>query len=318
MERLDFELPEFTRLCWASDAARDVWEPRFRRITQCWLELEWRSISAGVRSCGVTIVSAVDLIARAGDWARLGLSGMPLEIVGDETQRAGESLLYRVVVGAPADVGAFRQAWDAGADDDMGRLLGYPACCVEFSRHVWEEEALTDTTWPMAQRTAASETGTQCLELESPPETNILWRWMGLRAVPHLPCRFDCAASLELGRRMAAAGRQVGFADEMDWLLQILAWPVEWSCLHGIAEIKTPVLKVSTRTDATATKYTVRRRGAAYPAEGARGLTFPYQAPRAPMSESPAFQRGLANPLNPSERQPDWSGAPTGFVPAAK
>ena len=28
MERLDFTLPDFTRVSWVSDDARDVWEPR--------------------------------------------------------------------------------------------------------------------------------------------------------------------------------------------------------------------------------------------------------------------------------------------------
>lgn len=308
MERLDFTLPEFTRLSWVSDAAREVWDPRLQRITLAWLELEWRSVVDQQRRCGVTMVSAVGLVDRAGDWARHGLSGMPLEIVGQNPEDvtvanrvgSGEPSIYRVVVGAPDSVRAFRNAWDAGNDEEMGRLLGYPACCVEFSRRVCEVEGLTDTTWPMALSTVKPENGTQCIEVAGPPEANILWRWIGVRPVPHLPCRFDCQASVELGRRFIAAGRQAGFGEEMDWLLEILSWPLEWSALHGIAEIKTPVLKVSTRTDATATKYTVRRQGPAYPAEGARGLHFPYRRPRVVMTERPAFQRGLANPLEPS------------------
>lgn len=321
MERLDFELPEFTRLSWVSDAAREVWEPRLKRITRAWLELEWRSVAAGLRRCGVTIVSPVDLVEQAGDWARQGLSGVPLEIQGQNSgyvsvaQRPalGEPFVYRVVVGAPDSVRAFRDAWDAGDDREMGQLLGYPACCVEFFRRVWGDEGLTDTTWPMALGTVPPENGTRCLEVAGPPEANILWRWMGVRPVPHLPCRFDCQASVELGRAMIAAGRQAGFGEEMTWLLEILSWPVEWSALHGIAEIKTPVLKVSAHTDATATKYTVRRHGAAYPAEGVRGLTFPYRRPRVAMTEARGFRLGLANPLKTIEELPEWYASDNGF-----
>ena len=288
VERLAFELPEFTRLSWVSDAAREAWEPRLQRITRAWLELEWRSVVAGLRGCGVTMVSAVDLVDKAGDWTRHGLSGVPLETCG-ESPGLGEPLVYRVVVGAADSGRAFREAWDAGDDREMGRLLGYPACCVEFSRRVSEDEGLTDTTWPMALGTVTPENGTRCIEVAGPPEANSLWRWMGVRPVPHLPCRFDCQASVELGRTFVAAGRQVGFGEEMDWLLEILSWPVEWSALHGIAEIKTPVLKVSARTDATARKYIVRRPGTAYPVEGAEGLTFPYRMPHATITEA----RGL-------------------------
>lgn len=325
MERLAFELPEFTRLSWVSEAAREVWEPRLKRITPAWLELEWRSVAAGVRPCGVTIVSAVDFVQQASAWARQGLSGVPLEIQGQNSgyvsvARApafGEPFVYRVVVGALDSVRAFQHAWDAGDDEEMGRLLGYPVCCIAFFRRVWVDEGLTDTTWPMALDTAKPEKDTRCIEVAGPPEANILWRWMGVRPVPHLPCRCDCQASVELGRRLIAAGRQAGFGEEMDWLLEILSWPVEWSALHGIAEIKTPVLKVSARTDATATKYTVRRHGAAYPAAGAQGLTFPYRTPRVMMTEARGFQLGIANPLQMIEQLPEWYAAENGFASVA-
>jgi hypothetical protein len=91
----------------------------------------------------------------------------------------------------------------------------------------------------------------------------------------------------------------------MEWLTEILTWPVEWSALHGIAEIKTPVLKVSTNTDATALKYVVQRKGASYPVEGAHGLKFPYQTPqRLPLTDSRGFKQGLINPLRMVETVP--------------
>jgi hypothetical protein len=93
-------------------------------------------------------------------------------------------------------------------------------------------------------------------------------------------------------------GRRAGFQQEMDWMHEILSWPVEWSALHGIAEIKTPVLKVSNNTDATAQKYVVQRPGQAYPAEGSHGLSFPFQVPeRLHLTDSRGFKQGLENPL---------------------
>src|SRR5947209_2501636 len=80
MERLDFTLPEFTRLSWVSDVAREVWEPRLQRIAKAWLEVEWLSVVAGLRSCGVTMVSPEDLIVRSGEWLKRGLTALPLEI----------------------------------------------------------------------------------------------------------------------------------------------------------------------------------------------------------------------------------------------
>jgi hypothetical protein len=108
--------------------------------------------------------------------------------------------------------------------------------------------------------------------------SNILWRWVGVRLVPHLPCSFDCQASEEIAKNMVKIGKEIGFEEEMDWIVEILSWPVEWSALHGIAEIKTPILKISTRTDAFPVPYVVRYLGGNYPEDGAKGLGFPYDS----------------------------------------
>jgi SAM-dependent methyltransferase len=96
----------------------------------------------------------------------------------------------------------------------------------------------------------------------------------------------------------------------MEWLLDMLSWPVEWSALHGIAEVRTPILKISTATDATAERLEVRRQGEGYPEEGARGLHFPYRPPdRLRVLSSVGFRRGLQNPLSevaPTESKEDW------------
>jgi hypothetical protein len=138
----------------------------------------------------------------------------------------------------------------------------------------------------------------QVIEVSGPPQANILWRWLGVRAVSHLPCRFDCPATVTLANQFLDVGRRSGYGPEMDWLLEMLAWPIEWSALHGIAEVRTPVLKIATQTDATAQKYVVQRQGSTYPAEGANGVTFPYRRPRGlPLVQLRGFRRGLENPL---------------------
>ena len=275
MERLDFTLPDFTRVSWVSDDARDVWEPRLGRVTAAWIEIEWRAVAAGVRRCAIATSAPETLPALGHTWAEHGLSAVPIEMIGVNGQpyaatpvavQAGGPFAYRLVVGRVDDVAAFGRAWEVGDDTAIGELLGYPACCRDFFRGTWVDEGMVDTTWPMA---AASGRVDACsVEVAGPPLANILWRWVGARAVPHLPCRTDCEATVAFGEALVAVGRDTGFADEMDWLEEVLSWPVEWSALHGIAEIKTPVLRVSTRTDATPVRYTVQRRGTGFPAGG--------------------------------------------------
>jgi hypothetical protein len=106
--------------------------------------------------------------------------------------------------------------------------------------------------------------------------TNVLCRWLGIRAVPHLPCRFDCEATRELGQRLMTLGRKEGFGQELAWLEEALSGPIEWSALHGIAEIRTSFAKIVTRTDPTATEFTVRLKGLRRPMNLVRGTRFPY------------------------------------------
>jgi hypothetical protein len=183
---------------------------------------------------------------------------------------------------------------------------------------VWVDEALVDTTWPMALATPSAQIHETHVEVSPLPKSNILWRWMGVRPVSHLPCSFACQATVALADRLIDVGRRNGYDQEMDWLLEILDWPVEWSAWHGVAEIKTPVLKVSTRTDATPCKYTVRYRGRSVPAEAAQGLRFPFvTAAAAPLTTSAAFQRGLEHPIGVQPATPPWFATDNGFATVA-
>lgn len=323
-DRLGFRLPDFTRLSWVSDPARGVWEPRIQRIGAAWSAIEWHSILAGLRRCALASASPNELVTLAGDLAAHGLAALPVDVHGAPAGYAsstlepkhGQPFVYRVAMGEPGQIATLKQAMEAGDDRTIGRMLGYPDCCRVFFKHTWVDLAMVDTTWPMAAASIDGEPRARRVEIShaNPIHANILWRWMGVRAVPHLPCSFECPATVQFGEQLVAVGRAAGFGDEMDWLEEILAWPVEWSALHGIAEIKTPVLKVSSRTDATAHRFTVQKRGRRYPDEGATGLHFPYRPPgKRKVLMSAAFKRGLENPIAKDKPLPDWYASDNGF-----
>jgi uncharacterized protein (DUF4213/DUF364 family) len=287
-ERLDFDLPPFIRVAWAGLAAETVWKPRLELIRRAWTEIEWRAVAEKMRPCAVANLPVADFVSMSPVWARHGLAAMPME---PQPLPAGGG--FRLVVGELGNVARFHEAWDTGNHTDMAALLGCPSCCHHAHHETWVEHGFEDTTWDSSVATARGN-GQPSIELAGPPEANVLWRWLGIRMIPHLPCRFDCEASVAAGKQMAALGRRHGFRNEMDWLEEIHSWPIEYSALHGIAIIKTPILKISTRTDATAAKHVVRFKGERYPAEGARGCAFPYRQPAHPLlTLSPSFQRGL-------------------------
>jgi SAM-dependent methyltransferase len=325
VERLDFTLPDFARLSWVSEPAQQVWGPRLGRIARAWSDVEWLSVDAGVRHCCLTRLPVQGLLSQVSRWARRGLTAAPLRLEGSARHgyastptnpRPDRPSLVCTVVGRAPSVDEFRRAWDAGDHETIGALLGYPPCCRAFFRRVWAEAGCVDTTWAMAANTVgpSGASGERAIEVGGPPEANILWRWMGVRAVPHLPCRFDCAPTVALAEQMREVGKGAGYEAEMAWSREILAWPAEWSALHGIAEVKTPVLKVSTRTDATARRYVVRRAGGAFPEEAPAGLRFPFRPGTRPtISGSLGFRRGLDHPLQTVPPRPEWRHRDNGF-----
>ena len=323
-DRLAHVLPDFTRLSWVNDRAQTVWAPRITRIGTAWADIEWRSVAAGIRACALTSVPSDQLILRSAEWAASGLSMMPVAMSGTSAgyastsiaPRVGEPFEYRVTVGAIADVAELKRAIDAGDDRAMGQLLGFPDCCIAFFRETWVDAGCVDTTWAMAANGGSLDVSGRVIEIETatPFQANILWRWMGPRAVPHLPCSFSCVATVAFADALMAFGRNIGYHAEMEWLEEILSWPASWSALHGIAEVKTPIVKVSTRTDATAHEFVVRRHGSRLPAEAPAGLGFPFRSPERPgVTHSLAFRRGLEAPIALHTEPPEWYASDNGF-----
>jgi hypothetical protein len=292
LRRLDFELPDFLRLAWVNDHAREVWTGRFQRLVRAWVEIESLSLLYQIRDCALVRVSG-------GDYERLekrleqhGFKAAPIS--PDPLAKASDLRSLQVIVGAPQHVSRLQEALLAEDHSEVGRLLGYPACCRTMFDQWCSREKLLDPTWFMAAATADIRHDNGLVEIEAGAATNMLLRWIGIRPIAHLPCNCRCEASLQLAKRFFEVGVELGFQMEMDWLQQVLSWPMEWSGLHGIAEIKTPVMKICTRTDATAEKLVVRWKGAGYPEEGVQGVAFPYRTPMRPLTTgSPSFQRAL-------------------------
>jgi hypothetical protein len=284
MQRLDYRLEEFTRHSWANDEARDVWEPRIRKVCSCLAELEWRSILEGVRACALTSIAPDTLQSFGAMLGAHGLAVVSLDKVAVtkcyanslKRPREDEPFHYWCAMGRASDVQLFESAYSSHDDKEIGRLLGYPPCCIDFFNRVWVDEGFIDTTWPMAQNTVnkriISPTHLEITEVSSGSQ---LLRWLGLRVAIHLPCSFDCQPTVELAKKLTGVARSAGFNQEMDWLDEMLSWPIEWTASNGLAEITTPVGTISTVTDATAETYRVSYRGAGSAKAKGRTANFP-------------------------------------------
>lgn len=292
--RLSFRLPEITRYAWVSDAARSMWEPRFEGIKAAWAHVELASVAGHQRPACVRLVHPGALHGSQPDPALGGLELAPIGAVAmsDSPYFAsvaspveGQPYAMQVAVASTVqDATALAEAWRHGDQARIGKLLGYPRCCADFFDRTWVQEGWLDTTWPMTLGSTSDGADPNLDEFErqvaGPAGCNILLRWLGLRAVPHLPCSFDCVTTNQFAQSLRLVANDEGFGAEFDLLHQILGWPVEWSALHGVAIVKTPVVTITTTTDATAGRIRVRRSGdGKLPEHAARGLRFPFSEP---------------------------------------
>ena len=292
MNRTGVILPEFTRMLWVSDVAKSVWEPRITQIGQYLIEMERADCLKGRTALQfVRSDELPDLIKWAGERKlAVFLVDVTAEVntyrAGSAAYVKGQPYTIRVAIAPIFSAQKFMKAWQDRDDRAIGNYLGYPPCCCRFFERVWVEEKYLDTTWPMAMSTELRADPREIDIAFDNHECNILLRWAGVRAVPHLPCSFNCKLTKISADVFNQKDRQ-----EYVWIMEILSWPVEWSALHGIARIKTPIFEISTRTDHTDEKYTVRRYGMSYPKEGARGLVFPFDA--APSRSAPEQEASL-------------------------
>jgi hypothetical protein len=270
MQRLSYRFTEFTRHHWADAAVRAIWEQRIGKVSACVAELEWRSILEGVRSCALRPVAPDELEGFGSILARYGLIVVPLEklAVGNAYTSVrrqpleGEPFDFWCAVGRPLDVQLVESLHSCSDNEALGRLLGYPPCCTAFYDQVRRRDQFMDTTWPMARNTTDKRTITAAhIEIPALSKSNILLKCLGIRVVFHLPCSFDCLPTADLAETLIDFAKAAGFHEEMNWLIEMLSWPVEWSALYGLADISTPLGTTYTATDVTATRYQVSYRG---------------------------------------------------------
>lgn len=245
--------PPFCRLSWSSEAARNLWEPRLNAARDLIEDMGLLTCGTG-RLLVVRAASLSRLAAMAAGW------GVPFDSLGaaPETPHgvaAGRHgrLLVRVGNAGP---GAPRAAYEA--DPEVDPLWALAAAEPEARRFDAGRGLGVGGHWAANPMLAA----------------------LGLSIGRGWPSGFDCAEAAAQGQALLDAATAHGREEAALWLREILSWPVSWTALHGIAEIKTPVFRAIRSTPWTAARLTIERQGSAMPEAAARGLGFPFAAAR--------------------------------------
>jgi uncharacterized protein len=286
--RLPFRLPPFQRLMWTSREAAAAWQPRIREITRAvpgavprWLDDTDRSLAL-LTLAPWQVLALRTVLARH----RLVAAVLPPPAASGALTAVRSPLHCLVAAGTEQAVRTAQQLWEASEADELATAANIPPCCVRAATDD-RDAAWHDRTWPSATRTDATgaagagpaDGSPAPLTLPAAPQTSTFLARLGLRAAQHDPCRSSCADSHRDGDAFLAA-LGACHPEAARRLTEMLSWPLEWSARHGIAEIRTPILKLAHHTDPTSRTLCINVTSPNYPAEGATGLRFPYRTLR--------------------------------------
>lgn len=253
-------LPEWTRFAWASMDERAWWQPIISEYQRHWTEVEKMSVVYGYRQAALIQVPATEILSLT-EWAcDHGVIAVPKlkTAVGKRYQSESvslgpnESYDYAVLILRPE---SFHKIPHTLQDNEaLGESLGYPSCCRSLFQRTWGSGQI-DSTYDQMMNTDVVPTA------NGPVETNLFWRWLGIRLVSHLPCSIQCSASIELGQQFREVIRRMRNVEDVLAADSILSWPLTWSSINGITEIVGPPIKISTRTDWSPEERLFRREG---------------------------------------------------------
>ena len=284
-DRLDFRLPPFFRMAWATGPARDRWTAPLNRLVDEVRTSEWLSVASGLRSAAIVVVPRAQATTLTAEWATRGLrSGvlnqqhaMRVRVFNGKLPNLGPGDEVHLVTRRER-VDELEATWRSADPVAMATWLGYPPCCAAFVKTAAAERQSLDTTWAMVERPTDVENGVQIAEIDC-CGINPLLSALGLRATPHRPCSFFCQETQRLATAYGELRASAVSQTDQDTLAAVLGWPVEWSSLHGIIEVTLPILRLCYDGDATAATYKVRLTGGALPEHAAQGLGFPHRLP---------------------------------------
>lgn len=244
----DWRPPAFCRMSWANQALRDAWEPRLAAARDALEDL------------------ALIAVAETGQGRRLYARPDSRDRLCALAEQRGIALNLAPATAGAHDVAAGRAARLAL---DAGTLGGSMAS---------DDDAAVDPIWRLAAATPGAAVLDDGMRVAGDWASNPLLAAVGLAAVAPWPESFDDPAAVAAGVELRLLAEQHGYGAAIDDLREILSWPVAWTSLHGVAEVKTPVFRYVRDAPPLARRQVVHRAGTAMPDNAPRGIGFPFVA----------------------------------------
>lgn len=264
------------RVSWVGMAAQLAWEPRLERMRSM---LECSTVYAGrsdTRGCAVRRISRTQYESLAALAAELGIGSAMLPdgvLPGAVSTRSGGGRSGILITGPRDLVAAAAAAATAGDTSAFLGRLALPVCCLKHALKQPISGGLEDRVRSLAARGNGEATVGAAIEFHP------LLLHLGLSVFPIIPCDFSCGCAMESTDALTRIAEEAGMQEEVAWLRECSRWALSWSTLHGITEIKTPLLKLCIQSTSDPGRIQILREGNVRVPLGASGLSFPFAKP---------------------------------------
>lgn len=265
IKKLDFTLEFQPDTLYRSEALRDIWEYRKARILMMEQDLETLSVEKGLRKAARKIIKHENI---ASDYIRYKDRGLKIVPLSNTTLSSGYRLstkrgdanaITTLITREDTEIKEPSEIYSNNIS--MGYYLGYPDCCTSFFERNWTDQGFKDSVFHIAMNTKDAVREGNTITVPNSPKGNSILKFMSVRATFHMPHSFDCKETERIADELTELALENGYEKEIAWRDQLLSSEIEWSSLHGIAVITTPVSKTRMATDSLAEKHVVIHEG---------------------------------------------------------
>ncbi|MBA7595642.1 hypothetical protein ES703_02607 [subsurface metagenome] len=231
------ELKPFSRVIWRWGVPVE-WKNALGRAGDIARRVEYEAVVRGLRQADVVHLTQRDWdtqikrftkddlyyvpILRTKRYEGFSHRFYPVEKMGEDT------MVYGVIARSLEDAKLFAEAHRTRPSDHrtIGKLLGYPDCCIDFFIETFPKGILD----PVAEIKHDGEN----------PMLNQMLRYFGPRIAPHFPCSFTCPEAEKFAESIYEIMLDLD-SDLSQRVLDILSMPAVWSLYKSIIQVTTPL-----------------------------------------------------------------------------
>lgn len=273
------------RIIWASRKAKQHWGGKLVGLADALAQVQLTGLLKNNRPGLLLRVSPTQLKHREKDLKEAGYAVVPLTSridhmrIGcmDTNALTADLLSFDCIIYSSSLRKVVKSAVENRDWATLFEILEYPVCCAPGHSNGDDDD---DAPSPINPFKTAPFRNTRVNREEqaiSPAACQIpFFPAIGLSILPFLPCRPGCDNFARYVSAVESMARDTGNSAVVKQLRELWEWPMEWSVINGIHELKTPLFKMVYGTGQDGHDFSFKSEGTIWPYLGARGLTFPF------------------------------------------